>query len=474
MELGREQRRCSIAMTRRRLGRWSLLGTGGSMMVAAAMMGCGRVRPASGGQAPVPAKPAGKLYIMSRADPSILELFKVQVQAFQAEHPNVQIEIDHQSQDAWLEKFKSMVASGAPLDSAFANDSNAVPFARDGLTENLEPYLARQKDFKEADFAAGSWFAMRYQGRRYGLPWDSGAYAVFYNMDLFDAAGVPYPDTKKRMTWDELLTIARRLTIDATGRRPNEGGFDPTKVIQYGFSTSTTWGIAHFVFSNGGEMLTTDGKVPLDELVAIEAIQFMADLRSKHFVWSAPQYPTAQPIGFRNNNLAMDHNGAWQIGRYATDVKRLGVAPAPTKKLPVSGGHYSPLVMTRHSQNKDTAWAWMYFACLSEMGQGILSDAGQMQPTRRSLTQRFLNPPGGKVEARYRQVFVDELENKDFRVTGDKMGTYWGGYPGWGPTLGPLLTPVWRGEKTAAQVVPELRRLTEQYLRTGEAPVISS
>jgi hypothetical protein len=53
------------------------------------------------------------------------------------------------------------------------------------------------------------------------------------------------------------------------------------------------------------------------------------------------------------------------------------------------------------------------------------------------------------------------------------MGTYWGGYPGWAPTLTPLLTPVWRGEKTMAQVAGELRRLTEQYLQTGQAPVIN-
>ncbi|MDQ3703590.1 MAG: extracellular solute-binding protein, partial [Chloroflexota bacterium] len=93
-----------------------------------------------------------------------------------------------------------MVASGTPLDSAFGNDGNTVAFARDGLTEDLEPYFAKQKDFKETDFAEGSWFAMRYQGKRYGLPWDSGAYALYLNLDLFDAASVPYPDPKKRMT----------------------------------------------------------------------------------------------------------------------------------------------------------------------------------------------------------------------------------------------------------------------------------
>ncbi len=95
-----------------------------------------------------------------------------------------------------------------------------------------------------------------------------------------------------------------------------------------------------------------------------------------------------------------------------------------------------------------------------------------MQPTRKSLTQRFLNAPGDKIEAKYRQVFVDELNNANFRVTGDKMGSYWGSYPGWGPTLR-ILDPVWKGEKTVAQVAADLKKFTEQYLETGEPPVLS-
>ena len=426
------------------------------------------------GQPAAVSKPQGKLIIMSRADQSIHDLFKAQVAAFQQENPQVQVEIDHQEQAAWLEKFKTVVVSGTPLDSCFANDSNAVPFARDGLTEDLEPYFARTKEFKEADFADGTWFAMKYKGKRYGVPWDSGAYALFYNMDLLDAAGVAYPDPKKRMTWDELLTISRRLTIDGAGRRAGESGFDPANVKQYGLATNFTWGLGHFVHSNGGEMLSADGKVLLDQPAAIEALQFMADLGARHFVRQAPQYtPTPNPIGFRTNNLAIDHNGAWNIGRYATDVKRVGVAPAPYKKTPTSAGHYSPLVMAKHSKNKDAAWAWMAFSTLSEKGLTILSDAGQIQPPRKSLAQRFTNPPGNRVEGKYRQVFVDELNNKDFRVTGDKNGTYWGGVPGWGPTLSALVTPALRGEKSAAQVAPDLKRYIEQHLTTLQPPVIS-
>jgi multiple sugar transport system substrate-binding protein len=420
------------------------------------------------------AKPQGKLLIMSRADQSIHDLFKAQVAAFQQENPAIQVEIDHQEQNAWQDKFKTMVVSGTPLDSAFVNDGTAVPFARDGLTEDLEPYFAKQKDFKEADFAEGTWFAMKYKGKRYGIPWDSGAYAFYYNMDMLDAAGIPYPDPKKRITWDELLTMARRLTIDANGRRAAESGFDPANVKQVGLGINLSWGLAHFVHSNGGEMLSADGKVLLDQPAAIEAIQFVADLGTKHFVRQAPQYaPNPNPISFRGNNLAIAQDGAWSIGRIATDVKRVGVMPAPYKKTQTSGGHYSPIVMTKHSKNKDATWAWLAFSGLSEKGLTIISDAGQIQPPRKSMAQRFTNPPGGKLEAKYRQVFVDELNNKDFRVTGDKNGTFWGGVPGWGPTLNALITPVWRGEKSAAAVAPELKRYIEQHLTTLQPPVIS-
>ena len=38
----------------------------------------------------------------------------------------------------------------------------------------------------------------------------------------------------------------------------------------------------------------------------------------------------------------------------------------------------------------------------------------------------------------------------------------------------PLLAPVWRGEKQAAQVAPDLRKYTEDLIRTGQVPVIQS
>jgi len=72
-------------------------------------------------------------------------------------------------------------------------------------------------------------------------------------------------------------------------------------------------------------------------------------------------------------------------------------------------------------------------------------------------------------------VFADELNNNNLRIVGDKMGSYWGSFKNeWGMVWNPLLLPVWRGEKQAAQVAPDLRKYTEDLIRTGQGPVIQS
>ena len=91
----------------------------------------------------------------------------------------------------------------------------------------------------------------------------------------------------------------------------------------------------------------------------------------------------------------------------------------------------------------------------------------------RSLTAPPSDAWISKIKGKYRQVFADELGSKDFRVAGDKNGTYWGGVPGWGPTLNTLITPVLRGEKSAASIAGDIKKYCEQLLTTLQPPVLS-
>jgi multiple sugar transport system substrate-binding protein len=71
--------------------------------------------------------------------------------------------------------------------------------------------------------------------------------ALWYNRDLFDSAGLAYPphdygapyttSSGEEMPWniETLEWLARRLTLDANGRTPDDPGFDSSAVVQYGF-----------------------------------------------------------------------------------------------------------------------------------------------------------------------------------------------------------------------------------------------
>ena len=49
-------------------------------------------------------------------------------------------------------------------------------------------------------------------GKHYGIPFATNCTALFYNKDLFDAAGVAYPD--QNTTWEQFREMAKTLTKD--------------------------------------------------------------------------------------------------------------------------------------------------------------------------------------------------------------------------------------------------------------------
>jgi len=417
--------------------------------------------------------PPVRVRFLARDDAPTRRLVGEQVQAFGAENPAVRVEPDFAPD--WLDVFRKDVAAGTPPDAAFHSHDAVGGAVREGAVENLEPLLGRQRDFRDGDFERGAWGATLYEGKRWGLPWEGGAYALVFNADLFQAANLPAPDPRKRMTWDDLLGIARRLTVDGAGRHPTDVGFDPRGTQVYGFASNTSWGLAGFIMSGGGELLTADARVPVDAPEALEALQFVADLQSRHLVAAPAPEPPADPgsgaLAFERGNVAMAYEGAWRLRQFNAAGVRWGALPAPLRRVPVSGAHYSPLVLSRAAAQKDAAWAWLVFACLSETGQRLVVDAGQMQPTRRSLEARFVEaetPPA----APYRQTFADELKSGSVRVPGDRAGSYWGGYKrDWTRLWHVLLQPLMRGEKGAMPVAANLRRHTELLLKLGRPPI---
>jgi len=105
-----------------------------------------------------------------------------------------------------------------------------------------------------------------------GIPFAVFPGLIYYNIDLFDEAGLEYPPAKfgekymldgKEVDWDwtTLATIAKKLTVDANGNDASSADFDPTKTEQFGFAHQ--WGTIRSEFSTfgGANVVGEDGKV---------------------------------------------------------------------------------------------------------------------------------------------------------------------------------------------------------------------
>lgn len=446
-------------------------GAGLSTALATSTLAAGT---SGGSRTAAPAQDKVQINFMSRGGEYIAGVVDQQIAAFNEIYPDIEVKQDAAAGD-FVQRIQLDAAAGTLSDAWFDANRTTGPFFHGGLIENLDPYLEADSSFVEEDFIEQAFIAQTYEDSRWGLPWDSGAMGLIFNIDLLEAAGVPLPDSKEPMTWDELLEISKLLTVDLNDRHPGEDGFDPSAIKVYGLQTDLTNGLPQWIQSNGGDIIQPDPDgnealiAPIDTPEAIEAFQFLADLGTVHFVSPSPKYVQSQEIALASSTVAISHNGVWQLGRLNDAGINWGVAPFPISKTPISYGHYSPLVMSATSEHKQEAFTFILWSSLSKDGQQILVDMGMQQPTRKDLTDSFINssnPPATE----YRQAFYDVWNPETFRWPGDSIGSYWNG---WAQNKNNLwateLDPLWTGDVRYEEIAADFRQKTEQVLRTGEA-----
>jgi len=110
---------------------------------------------------------------------------------------------------------------------------------------DLNPLIAQLKfDTSKLDPAYLEFF--KQEGKTVGLPLTIYPSVVYFNKDLFEAAGLKTPPQKvgekynldgKDVDWnfDTLAALAQKLTIDKAGKNATEAGFDSKNIVQYGF-----------------------------------------------------------------------------------------------------------------------------------------------------------------------------------------------------------------------------------------------
>ncbi len=192
-----------------------------------------------------------------------------------------------------------------------------------------------------------------YQGEVYGLAPVINSIALYYNVDMLNAAGITPPKT-----WDELKAAALKLT-------------DPGKGV-YGFAMSNintyegTWQFLPFFWTNGGD------EKNIDTASAAQALQFVVDLQNDGSMSKSSVNWSQQDVNnqFVAGKAAMMINGPWQLPVLNT-TKGLHFDSVPIPTRTPSQKVVSPLggetFNVPNTGNKTTmALAGKFVACLNK------------------------------------------------------------------------------------------------------------
>ena len=119
---------------------------------------------------------------------------------FLASHPNVTIEEEYMSHDAYSDKMLTLAAAGNLPDLFYVKGSWLDGFIANGSVEPMNAYLEADPEWS-GSFLDGVFNEFTRDGKIYGIPHYTSYNGVCYiNNTIWDACGLTYP-----ATWDELL-----------------------------------------------------------------------------------------------------------------------------------------------------------------------------------------------------------------------------------------------------------------------------
>ncbi len=302
-------------------------------------------------------------------DYSTCDYYKTQIAAFEEAYPQYTVRVIESPSADYGDKIQIMLSGGDTVDvvyiGALATMSGLV--VKDQLMP-LDDYIA-QSDIDPANYS-DLISKITMDGKTYGMPFRKDNYMIFYNKDLFDERGVPYP--QDGMTLEEFRALAKEMTY----------GEGADKV--YGAHLHT-WAKCLWLHPRRiGEFSPYEGSVEslrpyYETYLAMQnedkSIMDYASLKAGSVHYSGVFY---------NEQVAMQMMGTWFINMLVEKTAdgtidfEWGVCSLPNDKgegNTTGVGGITVAAINKNAKNPDGAWAYINYVCGLE-GAKVLASSG--------------------------------------------------------------------------------------------------
>jgi multiple sugar transport system substrate-binding protein len=370
------------------------------------------------------------------------------IKRFNESHPNIQVKMTLLPWDETFKKIELSLASNSPVD-VFYWDVPAYAWYKKGLFKNLQPYF--DKDIKMDDYESKLFEPFKFNGSdMFIAPENFQTLALYYNKDLFDKAGVSYPN--ENWTWDDVLDAAQKLTLK-----------DGDQAKQFGFDTGALgawWGWMALSQEQGGQLadnIHEPTKLTFNTPETVNSLQFLQDLIYKHGV--APDAAKRNALGgdFLTGKIAMYVGGDWDLGTLK-ELKDVAWDMAPLPKwgdnrvVPYWMGGY---VITEKSKHPDEAWEFVKWTMTEN--QETLAKQQSWIPVHNPSRDNAATPdwaPAGYAQTRFEWMkygMIGDVYHLKWREINDKA-------------ISPIVDQIFNNKLTAQEGLQQMDDLANQIL----------
>ena len=315
-----------------------------------------------------------------------------QVDLFNQLNPDLHLLLDPNNADMQKVIVQSIAGVGPDLFSSY-DGIQLSAYVNSGIAWDVTEKLAQSGIDVENDLWRAADPTFIYEGRVYGFPANVAVNAIWFNKDIFDDNKIPYPEGE--LTWEQLIDLARKLTIfEKDGR-----------IRHFGLLFDFAW-VQQFIKLWGADIYTRDGaRSTLDSPEAIAAVQFMHDLIYKYKVAPSPVQESAMATQggwgtgvitwFGGSRGAMAMGGRWWLCLLRKYEKlRLGAFAVPHGPARKYLSYGKSVLVNKFSPRRDQAFRFLTYMFDKPYNDLVNHQADALAPVKKyCYTQEYLHDP---------------------------------------------------------------------------------
>jgi multiple sugar transport system substrate-binding protein len=283
------------------------------------------------------------------------------VDAFEDANPDITVEVTTLPYGDYGTALQTDLAAGSVSDVFDIEYANYAQYQANGVLAPIE--VANADAYKQSLLEA---YAT--DGVQYALPSSFSDVVLYYNADLFDAAGLDYPTND--WTWEDERAAAEALTDQAAGVW---GDHQPVSFYEYYKALA----------QNGGEFLNADGTaVAFNTPEGIEAAEWLVGKSGTVMptIEQGQGTPDFDTNLFKEGKLAMLHSGIWVFGAFADVPFTWDIAVEPGNTTQASAVFSNAVGVSATSEHIEAATKWAEFLTSSDTMVDIRLDSGWELP----------------------------------------------------------------------------------------------